>query len=256
MIPLQRVRLERELARWREAGRSPRFWWRDDDAREPTPALDRLLRAADGVPLAMAIVPDGDLAGLGRALGDVLNVTVSQHGVDHLNRRGLDEAKGEHPPGASTAFLAQRIGAARCRMEAHGLAPTFYTPPWNRLDDHLADALATLGLDSLSAWGGFQAREGRCTRLDTHIDLLRWNPRSRFRGAEAVLGALRRELARRRLAGRFADPIGLLTHHLDHDEGAWRFLEELVGFVEPRFEWVAFQQAVANAPAAAWGVYP
>ena len=32
-----------ELARWKAAGHAPAFWWRDDDARRPTPALDRLL---------------------------------------------------------------------------------------------------------------------------------------------------------------------------------------------------------------------
>lgn len=240
MIQVQRGRLERELARWREAGVSPRLWWRDDDAREPTSALDRLLRVTDGVPLAMAIVPDGDLAGLGRQLGRISNVTVSQHGVDHVNRRAPGEAKGEYPPGASTAFIAQRIGAACRRMEAHGLASVFYTPPWNRIDDHLLDALAAVGSGGLSAWGGFQAREGGCARLDTHVDVLRWNPRPRFRGAEAFLSALRRELIRRRVARRFADPIGLLSHHLDHDEGAWRFLEHLVDFARGRFEWVAF----------------
>jgi hypothetical protein len=240
VIQVQRVRLERELARWRQAGVSPRLWWRDDDARGPTPALDRLLWVADGVPLALAIVPDGDLAGLGRQLGRVSNVTVSQHGVDHVNRRGPGEASGEYPPGASAAVMAQWIGAARRRMEAHGLAPAFYAPPWNRIDDHLVEALAALGPGGLSAWGGFQACDGGCPRLDTHVDVLRWNPRPRFRGAEAFLGALRRELARRRLAGRLAEPIGVLSHHLDHDEGAWRFLEDLVDFARGRFEWVAF----------------
>lgn len=248
MIQIQRVRLERELARWREAGLSPRLWWRDDDAREPTPALDRLLRVADGVPLALAIVPDGDLAGLGRALGPVSNVTISQHGVDHVNRRGPGEAMGEHPLGASAAVMAQRISAGRAQMEAHGLTPAFYTPPWNRLDDHLMDALAASGSGGLSGWGGFQGLEGRCRRLDAHIDLLRWKPRPRFRGDAAFLRALQRELARRRRTRRFHDPIGLLTHHLDHDEGAWRFLGELVDFTRDRFEWVAFDGAAAKDP--------
>ena len=33
-----------ELARWREAGRSATFWWRDDDAVQRTPALEPELR--------------------------------------------------------------------------------------------------------------------------------------------------------------------------------------------------------------------
>ncbi len=35
--------LYRELQRWRDAGRVARLWLRDDDAIEPTAALERLL---------------------------------------------------------------------------------------------------------------------------------------------------------------------------------------------------------------------
>src|SRR5216684_8019215 len=49
--------LERELDAWRAAGRSATLWWRDDDAVRPTPALDRLLAIAAGVPLALAVIP-------------------------------------------------------------------------------------------------------------------------------------------------------------------------------------------------------
>lgn len=43
-----------EIAAWRDAGLEVEFWWRDDDAGRPTPALDRLLRTAsrNDVPLA------------------------------------------------------------------------------------------------------------------------------------------------------------------------------------------------------------
>ena len=48
--------LTTELDGWDEAGMIAEFWWRDDDAVEPTPALDQLLdlRKSLDVPLAIA----------------------------------------------------------------------------------------------------------------------------------------------------------------------------------------------------------
>jgi hypothetical protein len=51
--------LTAELDLWSAAERPATLWWRDDDAAEVTPALERLLALADatGVPLALAVVP-------------------------------------------------------------------------------------------------------------------------------------------------------------------------------------------------------
>ena len=48
-----------EIARWRDAGRVADFWWRDDDAALPHPALARLLdlAARSRAPLALAVIP-------------------------------------------------------------------------------------------------------------------------------------------------------------------------------------------------------
>jgi hypothetical protein len=53
---------------------------------------------------------------------------------------------------------------------------------------------------------------------------------------------LTRLLARRRRAGDFDAPIGLLTHHLAHDEAAWAFLEWFLAFGRRRFRWRGFEQ--------------
>ena len=41
------VELQAELDRWQEAGKTARFWLRDDDAIEPTPQLERFLVLAE-----------------------------------------------------------------------------------------------------------------------------------------------------------------------------------------------------------------
>jgi hypothetical protein len=80
--------------------------------------------------------------------------------------------------------------------------------------------------------------------LPAEIDVLRWKGGSRFKGAGRVMSALHRALVRRRQAREFALPIGLLTHHLDHDEAAWRFLDWGMGFFDSRFDWVGVDGVV------------
>ena len=62
--------LEQELEAWARSGRRATFWWRDDDAVEPSPALDRLLElAASGrAPLALAVIPARASSGLAAQL--------------------------------------------------------------------------------------------------------------------------------------------------------------------------------------------
>ena len=60
--------------------------------------------------------------------------------------------------------------------------------------------------------------------INTHVDIMRWRP-ARFRGTEAILSRVWRQLRARRKGGRWDEPIGLLTHHRNLDTAAWTFLE-------------------------------
>ena len=64
-----------ELSRWRHANRVVEFWWRDDDACRPDPALDRLyaLAARTGIPLALAAVPSAVAALFGSMVDATLD---------------------------------------------------------------------------------------------------------------------------------------------------------------------------------------
>jgi len=236
MMSFIRLRLDHELARWHEAGRVPRFWWRDDDAREPTAALDRLLRLANGLPVALAVIPDKPLQRLASHLANVSNVTVGQHGIDHVNRRAEGQPSGEFPLGMSVSVMANSIAYGRQRMMNSGLAPAFYSPPWNQVDDALPEAVAFAGFERFSAWNSAQIKAGGMLRLDTHVDLLRWKGGAQFRGRSRFLADLLDQLVRRRRANMMTLPIGILTHHLDHDEAAWAFLGEFLQMVRGQFE--------------------
>jgi peptidoglycan/xylan/chitin deacetylase (PgdA/CDA1 family) len=237
--------LSTELERWRRAGARPRLWWRDDDARTPSAALDRLLAMSAGRPLALAVIPDGDLAALAERLRSEPGVTIGQHGVDHQNRR--DSAPpSEYPAPPTIAALQASISGGQGRLQAAGLSPAFYTPPWNAVDPALPDALAHLGVPILSAGRAPIAHAGvQC--LSAEIDILSWKHGPRFKGARRILSALRRALVDRRAARALGRPIGLLTHHLVHDAAAWRFLGHALPWLDRRFDWVSVDGSDAKA---------
>lgn len=226
------VWLELELRRWRAAGRRATLWWRDDDARGATPQLDRLLWAAAGTPLTLAVIPDGDLAALGARLSDATGVSVVQHGVDHQNRRVGREA-GEFPHDWRRIRVATQVRAGWRRLSALPGATQIYVPPWNDVHPELPAVLEDCRYVGWSAWGQ-TVGETVPRRVDAHLDLMRWKGGERFRGEAKLLGELRHLLARRRRAGAWDAPIGLLTHHLVHDEAAWAFLRRFTGWTAAR----------------------
>lgn len=240
---LARHRLLRELARWRASGHRPLLWWRDDDARGISPALDRLLAIAGGLPVSIAVIPSGVSPTLAGWLARNPRVTISQHGVDHVNRRQPAEgSSADYTSAVAPVPLARGILAGRNALEKVGLDPVFFTPPWNRVEPVLLEALVIAGYFALSGWNGEGAEKPGLQRLDTHIDLLRWKGGARFRGADRIHEELRAQLAERRELGDYTRPIGLLTHHLDHDEASWNFLEYFLGLLRPAVDFCGFSQ--------------
>ena len=230
--------LGRELARWRRVGRRPVLWWRDDDARAPTPQLERLiaLSTRHRRPLTVAAIPDGDLPALAVLTATAPAVALAVHGFRHRNRAPLGDPSGEVIDGDDVDDVAAQVAAASARFAAAGAATPLFVPPWNNIHTTLLAALPAGGVEVLSGFDGPRRREtSGLRRLDAHLDVMRWGEAPRFRGRTRFLGRLRRQLAERRRHGRWSEPIGLLTHHLDHDPGAWRFLDQFLA--QPAFDW-------------------
>lgn len=235
-----------ECARWRDAGRPVEFWWRDDDASRPVPPLERLLTMADAnrVPVALAVVP----AAVDSALlaGLSTRVDVLQHGVDHRNRAAAGEKKTEFSTAEPLEMALMRLKRARIRLDrlAGERSIGVLVPPWNRLSGQLIAHLAAAGFRGLSRYGvrdAAQAAPG-LRQSNTHVDLIDWHGGRRFAGEEVALGLAVDHLARRRLNQADAgEPTGWLTHHAQHDEAAWRFLEQLFEASRrlPGVRWVA-----------------
>jgi hypothetical protein len=222
--------LDEELARWRGAGQAADFWWRDDDATEPTAALQRLLAMSQNtdVPLALAVIPLRAVPELFKEL----KAAVLMHGTDHKNRGGPGEKKTEFAAAESEAEAIERLAAARERLarQAGARFLPVLAPPWNRLKRSLAARLSGAGLSGLSGYGARSAAEAApgLRQVNTHVDIVDWHGTRGFIGQEAALHLAIRHLAARRSGGADAgEPTGWLTHHAVHDAAAWDFLERL-----------------------------
>jgi hypothetical protein len=190
-----------------------------------TPELRRLLvhlTRAD-VSLCLAVIPEGVDPELCAAVAPY-RVTILQHGFAHLN--GAGSPPSEFSPADDPDDVAARLANGWTRLEGFRRRLPVYVPPWNVLTPNVVAALTKSGHRAVSAWNGL-SRPGR---VDVHVDLLRWRGQPRFAGQERILDRLTALLEQRRRQGLWREPIGLLTHHLVHDEEAWRFLDELLLF--------------------------
>jgi hypothetical protein len=241
--------LETELDTWQAAGRTARFWWRDDDAAEWTPALQRLLDLAAGTPIALAVIPGLACAELARFLTARSAVTVLQHGWRHTNHGGAGEAKSELGPARPLRQRAEELagGLDRIRTLFGELALPVLVPPWNRIGADLVPVLPEIGFQGLSADvpAPWRLRDPRplpsastpvvpgLRQIHVHADLVDWRGDRGFIGEGAALGAIVGHLeAHRAMRSRGDDPIGILTHHLVQDAATGDFLRQLIGVLE------------------------
>ncbi|MEM1049043.1 MAG: polysaccharide deacetylase family protein [Pseudomonadota bacterium] len=226
------------LERVRQAGKILDFWWRDDDAVSQTAALDRLLGQADrfGVPLVLAVIPEPAEPGLFSRIADTGGVTVSQHGFAHRNHEPPSEKKTELGAARAADLVLDELARGRDILteRAGSLFAPILTPPWNRIAPDIAERRIEIGLTGLSTYGPTGADPHQ---VNTHVDMIDWHGGRGFIGWDRVTAMLQKEIDRR-LAGR-NEPIGLLTHHLVHDEETWAFLD-------------AFLSLTSDHPAARW----
>lgn len=231
------ARARRALVAVRERlGEPARFWLRDDDAVAPGSALDRLLAiaAAAGVPVSLAVIPDRVEPALEPALRCRPGVAVLQHGFAHADHAPPGEKSREFGPDRPLAGMAAEIGEGRARLESFaGFVPIF-VPPWNRIAPALAADLPSLGFPILSAYTNRRepVRIGGLAVLNAHLDPVAWHDGRGLGDTAEILSRLSARLedqAAGRLPG--AEPIGLLTHHLVHDEETFAFLNELLQFL-------------------------
>ena len=224
--------LGEEATRWQESGRTAQLWWRDDDATDSEPALDRLLalHRATRVPLALAVVPAHATPALADRLAAEPGVDLLQHGYAHLNHAAPGEKKAELGPHRPAMVVLGELGTGWLALERlfGDRALSVMVPPWNRIAPALVPTLPEIGFSGLSTFGprGRVRPVRGLLQVNTHADLIDWKNGGGFAGEAAVLGALVAALAHARTVT--AEPVGLLSHHLAMDGGAWDFLRSVL----------------------------
>jgi hypothetical protein len=234
--------LQAELDRWAALGHRAGFWWRDDDAVAPGPALDRLLALAERHRrwVALAVIPEGAEPALGARLAGAPAVVI-QHGWAHRSHAPAGEKAaelGDHRP-AETALAELAAGRERLQALFGDRFRPVLAPPWNRIGPRLRTRLGEAGLTVLSGFGARDALPG-LTQLNTHADPVDWRGTRGFAGIDRTLAPILRHLADRRSGAADPDePTGLLTHHLVHDEEGWIFLDGLLALLgrHPAVDW-------------------
>jgi hypothetical protein len=237
------IDLTRELDCWARAGRVADLWWRDDDAATASPALDRLLTAAAGAPLALAVIPAAADSSLAARLRRAPQVGALQHGWRHVNHGG-NSKKSEFPAARGAAAVSADLVRGRSRLVelfADRALPVL-APPWNRLDDAYLPLLADCGIRGISRIKPRASRwpAPRLFAANVHVDLTDWHAGRGFVGEGRALAGIVAHLQVRRHGDADPDePTGILTHHLDLDDAGEAFLRRLAA-------------AVAAHPAARW----
>lgn len=215
--------LLRALDNRRDARDPVQFWFRDDDAVEPTAPLGYLLELSDryAIPMTLAVIPAHSGHLLAQRLATVKGVAVAVHGWSHENYAPADEKKQElglHRPLSETLTELKHGYNDLAQRHAAQFVPLL-VPPWNRIDPLVVKALPELGFCGLSTFGA--CLPSAIPMVNTHVDIMDWKG---TRGGRATTVLVNELVA---LIEQSHTPIGILTHHLVHDKQAWAFLEQL-----------------------------
>lgn len=244
--------LSAEFDRWGAAGRRARLWLRDDDAVSPTPALEALVERlrAHEAPCLVAVIPTLASTALADWLSREPLLSVAMHGISHANHAPEGRKSEETPSELGLDLIRDALAAARARFTAlfGARAGAWYVPPWNRIGREAAALLPSLGFRYLSTFGPRPlAAAPALGELNTHVDLMDWRGGRIGRPFAAVAADLAAALALARADG--WRPVGVLAHHLVHDDSAWRTLDGLLDAVSRHAaaEWRAADALMAES---------
>ena len=238
--------LDRELAEWQEAGMILPLWWRDDDAMSHSTELERLAALAEelDLPVHLAVIPQGVTPDLSRFVADHPLLIPVVHGWAHQNHAPAGEKKAEfgaHRPLEELLDDAERAFAALKDTFGASLRPMF-VPPWNRIAPEMLTWLAGAGYTAVSTFTPRKAAKpaSGLLRVNTHLDPIDWKASRSLLPPDQLIAQVARQLRDRRLGeADNAEPYGLLTHHLVHDEAIWAFT-------------AALAKRLLDGPAEAW----
>jgi len=227
--------LEAEIELWHTAKLTLPFWWRDDDAIEPTPALDRMMEIASDadIPVHLAIIPKYATTALRNYSAQTPHIIPVVHGWSHENHAPRGQKKAEF--GASRpmedAIQDLIMGADRMYDLFGTNLKSMFVPPWNRINPDLIPHLEPMGYDTLSTYlpRTYQNAANNIEQINTHIDPISWKNTRSLIQSDTLIENITSLLRDRRLGkADNTEPLGFLTHHLVHDDAIWQFTKEFI----------------------------
>jgi hypothetical protein len=241
----------RELDFWTAQGLKAIFWVRDDDAFETSVQLARLhdLAVRHDISIGLAVIPANLHPGLPLYLSkDERRFHPMCHGWQHINYAGSGcrpaEFGRERP---LAALVNDACSAYRAFSDYFGEVDAVFVPPFGRITKTLVRTLPEIGFIGVSGAAGWLERKlshlsdlniriptigsscwSSIPRLDVQIDPIDWQGGTAHDPATISQSLVRCLRARRNglLASNL--PIGLVTHHLAHDENVWRTCDTIL----------------------------
>ncbi|WP_310619564.1 polysaccharide deacetylase family protein [Flexibacterium corallicola] len=238
--------LETHLDWFAARGQQVRLWWRDDDACTKTDKLDRLLGLSQRyrMPLALAVIPSRLDKSLVQSLKGNKHVRVFQHGWDHKSyQRSLKGSKAAEfgsRRDLHDALLCLSHGRALLHFSFGSQFLPVLVPPWNRISPQIARTLPEVGLDGLSTFNWVNTLGA--DQVQCHVDIIKWKKSQAFIGWHAAQKRFDLQLSRRRTNP--LEPLGLLTHHLSHDDICFDFIQAFLSLTNRHKGacWPSFQE--------------
>jgi peptidoglycan/xylan/chitin deacetylase (PgdA/CDA1 family) len=240
-----------ELDRWAARGLKARFWVRDDDACEASAPLARLheFAARYDITIGLAIIP----AKMHPSLQKFISAEGRRfhpmcHGWQHVSHAPAGCKPSEFGEGrpVEAAIKDARLALSTFRNYFADPAPVF-VPPFGQISGAMTRALPAIGFAGVSAGPGWLERKlfhlpslavrfpavnlprrPGIRRLDVHIDPIDWQ-KGTAHSADTICDAIVRSLHPRWMGFLSSEaPVGLVTHHLAHDDRIWAACKDVM----------------------------
>jgi hypothetical protein len=190
----------------------------------------------------LAVVPAKASEVLARDLRNSRHVTAVPHGWAHRNHAPEGEKKQEFGAHRPIETMRQELffAISRTRELFPDRMAAIFVPPWNRIAAELIPALRELGFAALSTFGVSIENRG-IPEINTHVDIIDFRGTRRCREHSALARELAAALSHSFHRSRYA--VGILSHHLVHDEVAFEFLADFFSIARQE-SWLSAPQLI------------
>ncbi len=244
-------KLNDEIDFWRAEDRKVRFFLRDDDAVSDTPPLRKLVELSkrSDTPILLAIIPKMADKSLAKLVQETPLVTPAAHGYAHISHTPQGYKPCELDRFRPLEVVIEEMKAARAKLAGlvgEGIS-ALLVPPWNRIHEEIIPHVGDAGFAGISA-KGWQRDPTPVPMVNVHMDIIHWSGGVTGRDREWIYLNLAENLEAARKSG--WKPVGILTHHLVHDDRAWDSLEAIFEIAKQcEAKWIAADDLLAERQA-------